>query len=282
MTNEIDVANGRRKWSVDPSKRWLPAFTDYGNRTPIRNALITVQGIFAFGALMTTVLLVAPSSGKRMPLFAYIFSDQWARGVNLFAVTSIVILLLEVVAVLILLKLIVQVISMICGTRGETICRLIRSLILYVALFAFVIIALTDIGISMAAILTAVGTLGIAVSLGAQHFVSDIIAGLTMVFEGTVHVGDIVKLGNGSKVYHGEVREIGLRFIRIQTSDGNIVTLSNRDIDMTTNMTTMNSRCTCSFTISSVSIAPKPSCFTLAVNNSTIQSLHSLLRSTLL
>ena len=103
----------------------------------------------------------------------------------------------------------------------------------------------------MAAILTVIGTLGIALSLGAQHFVSDIIAGLTMVFEGTVHAGDIVDLGVGVKLYHGEVREIGLRFISLQTLDGNIVTLSNRDINMTTNMTRLNSRCTIEFTVSS-------------------------------
>ena len=108
---------------------------------------------------------------------------------------------------------------------------------MYVALFAFLIIACTYIGISMAVILAAIGTLGIAVSLGAQHFVSDVIAGLTIVFEGTFHVGDIVDVGVGGKEYHGEVKEIGLRFIKIRTNDNSIVTLSNRDINMVNNMT---------------------------------------------
>ena len=113
------------------------------------------------------------------------------------------------------------------------------------------ILALNYLGLSMSTILAAIATLGIAVSLGAQHFVSDIIAGLTMVFEGTVHVGDIVDLGVGMKLYHGVVQEIGLRFIRLLTHDGNIVALSNRDISMTTNMMQMNSICRCEFTISS-------------------------------
>jgi small conductance mechanosensitive channel len=122
---------------------------------------------------------------------------------------------------------------------------------MYLSLFAFIILALNYLGISMSAILAAIATLGIAVSLGAQHFVSDIIAGLTMVFEGTVHVGDIVDIGAGGRTYHGEVREIGLRFIRILTHEGNIVALSNRDVNMTTNMMQLNSRCRCEFTISS-------------------------------
>ena len=103
----------------------------------------------------------------------------------------------------------------------------------------------------MTVIVAALGTLGIAVSLGAQHFVSDIIAGLTIVFEGIFHVGDVVDLGGPGREYHGEVREIGLRFIRLQTRHGNIVTLSNRDISMINNMTQLNSRYECSLVLSS-------------------------------
>ena len=237
MTNEIDVANGRRKWSVDPSKRWLPAFTDYGNRTPIRNALITVQGIFAFGALMTTVLLVAPSSGKRMTLFAYIFSDQWARGVNLFAVTSIVILLLEVVAVLILLKLIVQVISMICGTRGETICRLILNLMNYIAVIVFLFFALQYIGIDVTTLLASLGLLTFAISLGAKDLVTDMLAGISIIFEGNFQVGDIIEV-NG---YWGRVLEIGVQTTKLEGLGGNIKIIGNRDINNVVNKTRMNS-----------------------------------------
>ncbi len=83
---------------------------------------------------------------------------QWeGRGGNLFAVTSIVILLLEVVAVLILLKLIVQVISMICGTRGETICRLILNLMNYIAVIVFLFFALQYIGIDIESFTTSAG-----------------------------------------------------------------------------------------------------------------------------
>ena len=143
------------------------------------------------------------------------------------------------------MRIVLTVISSFVGGKGKTICRLIKSLVMYLALFTFLILALNDLGLSMSTILAAIATLGIAVSLGAQHFVSDIIAGLTMVFEGTVHVGDIVDLGIGMKLYHGTVQEIGLRFIRLLTHDGNIVALSNRDINTMTNMMQMNSICRC-------------------------------------
>ena len=216
MTNEIDVANGRRKWSVDPSKRWLPAFSDYGDRTPIRNALIAVQIILAFGALMTGVLLFAPVSEK---------------------VYGIVILLLEVVAVLILLKLIVQVISMICGTRGETICRLILNLMNYIAVIVFLFFALQYIGIDVTTLLASLGLLTFAISLGAKDLVTDMLAGISIIFEGNFQVGDIIEV-NG---YWGRVLEIGVQTTKLEGLGGNIKIIGNRDINNVVNKTRMNS-----------------------------------------
>ena len=185
-------------------------------------------------------------------VYYYIASGTWEKGLNLFSVSAIMILLGEIVMNVILVRLLLTILSTFVGSKGRTICRLLRSLTMYVALFSFLIVASTYLGISMTVILAAIGTLGISVSLGAQHFVSDIIAGLTIVFEGTFHVGDIVDLaGPDGGPYHGEVREIGLRFTKLQTNDSNIVTLSNRDIVSVMNMTQTNSRYVCQFAISS-------------------------------
>ena len=227
----------------------------------VRNYLISIRperiGLIAMeiiiGLYLTQQIPVAgfDTARSRNSLYYYITSGNWEKGINLFAIAGILILLGQIVMAVILIELLLAFISTFAGQKGKTICRLIRSLILYLALFLFIILALNDLGISMSAILAAIASLGIAVSLGAQHFVSDIIAGLTMVFEGIVHVGDIVDLGAGAKQYHGEVQEIGLRFIRIQTLDGNIISLSNRDINMTTNLTQMNSLCRCEIVLPS-------------------------------
>ena len=204
---------------------------------PEKTGLITMELIV--GLYLTQQIPVAgfKDTVSRNSVYYYITSGSWERGLNLFALAGILHLLGQILLVVILIRLLLAACATFSGSKGKTICRLIRSLTMYVALFAFLIIACTYIGISMAVILTALGTLGIAVSLGAQHFVSDIIAGLTIVFEGTCHVGDIVDVGVGAKAYHGEVKEIGLRFIKLQTNDDGIVTLSNRDINMVNNMT---------------------------------------------
>jgi len=237
MTNEIDLANGKRKWSVDPSKRWLPAFSDYGDRTPIRNALIAVQIILAFGAIMTGVLLFAPVRASRMPLFTYILTGQWARGINLFAVTSIVILLLHVIAVLILVKLVIRIISTMTGTRGETICRLLLNLANYIAAIVFLFFALQYIGIDTTTLLASLGLLTFAISLGAKDLVTDILAGISIIFEGNFQVGDIIEI-NG---YWGRVLEIGVRTTKLEGLGGNIKIIGNRDINNVVNKTRKNS-----------------------------------------
>ena len=237
MSNEIDLANGKRKWSVDPSKRWLPAFSDYGDRTPIRNALIAVQIILAFGALMTALLLFAPVRSGRVPLFTYILTGQWARGINLFAVTSILILLLHVIAVLILVKLVIRIISTLTGTRGETICRLLLNLTNYIAAIVFLFFALQYIGIDVTTLLASLGLLTFAISLGAKDLLTDILAGISIIFEGNFQVGDIIEI-NG---YWGRVLEVGVRTTKLEGLGGNIKIIGNRDINNVMNKTRKNS-----------------------------------------
>lgn len=218
---------------------------------PEKIGLITMEIILGLYLLQQIPISHFNTALSRNSVYYYLNSGNWEKGLNLFALAGILLLLGQILLVVIMVRIVLAVISSFVGGKGKTICRLIKSLVMYLALFTFVILALNYLGLSMSTILAAIATLGIAVSLGAQHFVSDIIAGLTMVFEGTVHVGDIVDLGVGMKLYHGVVQEIGLRFIRLLTHDGNIVALSNRDISMTTNMMQMNSICRCEFTISS-------------------------------
>ena len=95
------------------------------------------------------------------------------------------------------------------------------------------------------------GSLALAVSLGAQNFASDIFAGLTYVFEGTVHVGDNIELAVlGGPPFQGKVVEIGLRCIKVLTREGNLITCGNRDIKIIKNHTQLNTRVICELDVS--------------------------------
>ena len=157
----------------------------------------------------------------------------------------------QIILCLLVIRLLLAACSVFMDARGRTFCRLLTSLVLYIALFAFLIISSDFFGVSRANILAAIGVFGIAVSLGAQNFVSDIISGVTFVFEGTVHVGDMVSItGVHSTVYRGEVAEIGIRFVKILDLDENVISISNRDIRVISNMTQRNSRYNCEISLS--------------------------------
>jgi moderate conductance mechanosensitive channel len=69
-----------------------------------------------------------------------------------------------------------------------------------------VLIALSTTGIDIGPVLAAAGILGLAVSLGAQTLIKDMIGGLTILLEDDYHVGDQSKIGSMS----GEVEGITL------------------------------------------------------------------------
>ena len=224
----------------------------FSSITPERRGLLTMECIA--GIYLSQQIPIADHDTllTHNSVYYYIVSQKWDKGLNLFALAGILMLLGEILLSLILVRLLVSVCSCFVGSKGKTICRLINSFLLYIALFMFLVKLFEFIGFSRAAIITAIGTLGLAVSLGAQNFVSDIIAGLTFVFEGTFHVGDIVNIpmyGNPSG--RGTVAEIGLRFIRILDGDGNVITYSNREVKSVINMTQLNSNYACEITIPS-------------------------------
>ena len=88
-------------------------------------------------------------------------------------------------------------------------------------------------GANAATLLASAGLLTFAVSLGAQGIVSDIIAGLFIIFEGEFRVGDIIQVGS----QRGTVMEIGVRTTKINDGSGNILVLRNSNISNVVNMT---------------------------------------------
>jgi len=66
-------------------------------------------------------------------------------------------------------------------------------------------------------------TVGVAVGLGAQELVKNVLAGILIIFDRPFRIGDMIKVDS----HYGEVTQIGLRTIRIHTFDDSIVTLPN-------------------------------------------------------
>lgn len=90
--------------------------------------------------------------------------------------------------------------------------QLIRILMIGIAIF----IALNMIGIDLTAFAVFTGALGVGIGFGLQSIFSNFVAGIIIILEKTLKVGDFVDLESGIT---GEVREINVRSTLITTND---------------------------------------------------------------
>jgi len=91
--------------------------------------------------------------------------------------------------------------------------------------FAFIVI-LGYFGIDITAGLAALGIGGVALALGAQKMIENLVGSLMIVFDQPVRIGDFCKVGD----LVGTVENIGMRSTRIRTLDRTIVSIPNGNL----------------------------------------------------
>jgi small conductance mechanosensitive channel len=107
-------------------------------------------------------------------------------------------------------------------TMGSVLKSIVGALIMGIA----GIMILAELGVNIAPILTGAGILGVALGFGAQNFVKDFLAGIFMILEDQVGVGDVVDTGHAT----GTVEAVGLRVTRLRDEQGTIWYVRNGEI----------------------------------------------------
>ena len=90
------------------------------------------------------------------------------------------------------------------------------------------VVALAAAGVELSQLSIMLGGLGVGIGLGLQDVVKNFAAGLTLLFERRVHVGDVVQIP--SHQIFGRVREIGMRASMVRNFDGAEVVVPNADL----------------------------------------------------
>lgn len=96
----------------------------------------------------------------------------------------------------------------------------------YILLALGLAIGLTTIGIDFTILVVLFGALGIGIGFGLQHLVANFVAGIVILFERHLKVGDFVELESG---VIGKVREIRMRATRLTTNDNIDVLVPNSE-----------------------------------------------------
>ncbi|GAB4321915.1 MAG: hypothetical protein Kow0010_02410 [Dehalococcoidia bacterium] len=129
--------------------------------------------------------------------------------------------------------------------RADTLVSTIRWAIgLFLAFLASGMV-LAELGLNVTTLIAGVGVLGIALGLGAQTLVRDVINGLFILVEDQYSVGDVVSVGGKS----GVVVDINPRRTVLRDLDGNVHSVPNSIIDVSTNMTRGFSRINIDFQV---------------------------------
>lgn len=113
------------------------------------------------------------------------------------------------------------------SSPGVAVTGLSRAVIKVVILAIGLLIILNGLGVSITPMLTALGVGGLAVALALQDSLSNLFAGIHLLMERPVRVGDYIKIGTGEE---GFVSDIGWRTTRLRQPSNNIVIVPNNKL----------------------------------------------------
>lgn len=239
---DVVMPDGSVRKSEDVSSRWSVLSLKWDEKTPeqqIGSVIAGLLGIFAF--FICAAVLFKEHFFDSNSIFLFVLNGKWERGVNVFAITGCIMIICVVSVAVMIIRKILKILSRTFGARGETVCRLISSFAKYVSVIAMMYYCFALFGVDTKTLLASAGILTLVIGLGAKELVSDILAGLFIIFEGEFQVGDIVTVGD----WRGTVLEIGVRTTKIEDPGNNVKIISNSAVSGVINMTKRHSYAVC-------------------------------------
>ena len=231
---DVVMPDGSVKKTESAASRWRNSFIGWADKTPEQKLFSVLRGLLGvFAVVICLAVLMRDQFFDESSVFLFVLNGEWAHGLNIFAVTGSLLIICVASVVTMIVQRLLTIMARTFGAKGETVCRLLKSLVKYISVIAMLYFCLALLGIDTATLLASAGILTLIVGLGAQTLVSDILAGLFIIFEGEFQVGDIVTVGD----WTGTVVEIGVRTTKIQDGNQNIKVISNSNVSGVINKT---------------------------------------------
>ncbi|WP_225418547.1 mechanosensitive ion channel family protein [Loigolactobacillus iwatensis] len=122
--------------------------------------------------------------------------------------------------------------------RSQTIFILVNNTVKYVIFFFYLYAVLSVLGVPVGTLIASAGILSVALGLGAQNLVKDILSGFFILLEQQLDVGDHVIIGS----IEGIVTALGLRVTQVKSFDGTLNYIPNSNINIVSNLSRNNMR----------------------------------------
>lgn len=131
--------------------------------------------------------------------------------------------------------------------KMDTIYTIVLNIFKYVLLFFWIYAILSAIGIPVGTLIAGAGIFSLAIGLGAQGFVSDMVNGFFILLEQQISVGDYINI-NGIE---GTVTYVGIRTTQLKSVDGTLNFIPNRNITVVSNLSRNDMRALIEIPVSS-------------------------------
>ncbi|MDF5709329.1 MAG: mechanosensitive ion channel family protein [Nostoc sp. S4] len=122
--------------------------------------------------------------------------------------------------------------------RAATISGALKGLITFVFITLGVLRSLNMFNVPTSSILAGGAVIGIAISLGSQSLIKDLVNGCLILMEDQFAVGDVIEIGDKS----GLVENLNLRVTQLRNDEGKLITIPNSNITNVSNLTRLWSR----------------------------------------
>ena len=167
-------------------------------------------------------------------VIGYVLDGKWERGLNVFALFSAIMILSRGGLILFVFSRLAGIVSSILPVRGGTILKMVGSLVTYLAVGYLIYQCMVCFGMNPTALMASAGIVSVVVGIGANSLVGDILAGIFLLMEGNVQVGDVVQIGD----FRGYVMEMGIRMTKLFDMDmDDVKIIPNNEVRNVVHMT---------------------------------------------
>ena len=213
--------------------RWLNPLIPFKSQTA-ELKFRSVMHVLIIVVLVTGYIVYQKggSNGALGSALPYLLQRKWRIGLNIYAITYALLVNCTIIIIGLTLRMLVLYSGSKFGSRGETIARLLGSFIAYISAAGAFFYGLVFLGVNTTALFASAGIVGLAISIGARDLISDIFAGIFIVFEGEFRTGDIVDISG----FRGTVEEIGVRTTKVMSME-NVKVFRNTQVNGAINMT---------------------------------------------
>ena len=185
------------------------------------------------------IILYLITNGNTSSLTYNMVRGVWVRGVNVVTVTTCLMAISAVVTLHVVLSIVLKQISRYLQPKGRTICQLIDSGSHYLGAIFLIMYAMSMFGVDTATLIGGAGVVALIFTLGANSLIANVVAGIFIIFEGHIMVGDVVEIDD----FHGVVADITMRTtVLVNGGTQDIKIISNSQISELVNKSRKPSR----------------------------------------